>query len=84
MLSADVIALIYFTECQSDSEPHSLHLSPYPNPLPFHIVSEPSPVIGLITKALGPCGHVLGNVGGKSFVKNLDGHPLLEGLDVGD
>ena len=58
--------------------------SALPQPFPFHIDPEPSPVVRLIAEALGLCCEVHGLVGGYTPIMDDDGHPFLERLDVRD
>ena len=51
------------------SQPFSLQIDP-----------KPSPVVGLITEALGLCRKVHCNLGGDTTLVDMDGYPFLEGL----
>jgi len=55
-----------------------------PQPFPFHIDPEPSPVVGLIAEALGLRCEVLGLLCWNAPLVDMDGHPFLESLDVRD
>ena len=55
-----------------------------PQPLPFHIGPQPSPVVRLISEALGLYCQVLGLVGWNTTLVDVDGQPLLERFDVRD
>ena len=53
-------------------------------PLSLDVCFEPSPVVGLITEALGFRGKVLGLLGWNATVVDVDGHSFFKGLDVRD
>ena len=55
-----------------------------PQPFPFDIHPQPSPVVGLIAAALSLRGKVLGLIGWNATLVYHDGHPFLECFDVRD
>ena len=55
-----------------------------PQPFPFYINPQPSPVVGLIAEALGLRCQVLGLVGWNATLVDVDRHPFFESFDVRD
>jgi len=55
-----------------------------PQPLPVDIDPEPRPVVGLTAEALSLRGKVLGLIGWKTTLVDVDGHSFFKGLDVRD
>jgi hypothetical protein len=55
-----------------------------PQPLPVDIHPEPRTVTGLISEALGLGCKVLGLIGWKTTLVDVDGHSFFKGLDVRD
>ena len=55
-----------------------------PQPSPFQVYSQPSPVVGLIAEALGLCCQVLGLACWNTTLVDVDGHPFFESFDIRD
>ena len=55
-----------------------------PQPSPFDVDPQPSPVVRLISEALGLCCEVLALVGWNATLVDMDGHPFLERFNVRD
>ena len=55
-----------------------------PQPLPFDIHPQPSPVMGLIAETLGLRCQVLGLVGWSATLVDVDGYPFPERFVVRD